>query len=118
MYDFSNDWLLKLVASYEKEHGKDYHFLSDWNTNVDDIKFPKRLIKLAANSSKSESSAYAFAEDQNEKKELVRTFLSENNIVLPLSNITIAGSATASLYAYLLTLKKNKVKSSLWLSPV
>lgn len=115
--DYSSDWLLSLVDQYEKERGKNYVFLSDWNISSQDIKYPKRIINIAADEAKNTSSPYSFAEDQTDKKELIIRFLETLNIYLSKERIAIVGSATAGLYASILSLLKKGVSRFLLATP-
>ncbi|MBS1529674.1 MAG: pyridoxal phosphate-dependent aminotransferase, partial [Bacteroidetes bacterium] len=106
----------ELLNDYKRAATKNYYFVSDWNVTDNHIEYPFGLIEKAFDASKEQTIRYLFPEDQRELKSLILQSLT-NTLFKP-SEIDIVGSATAALYATLLSLHKSGISNYLVFTPV
>ena len=117
LIDYSSKWIFELIEDFTKA-GKNYYFVSDWNVDEDFVNYPKNLIDLSAENAKGGSLKYSFVEMQNELQFLIQFLLKNNDLNFETSSITVVGSATAALYATILSLHKINVSKFLVFTPI
>lgn len=114
----SNKWLEDLYLEYERRFLKPPLFLSDWDSDQHELKFPTKIINDALQNTKTDFYKYSYIDSDTNEKQLIVDYMNKRaNIKLSYKNISVNLNSTNSLYLALLALNNIDVKRIIVITP-
>ena len=116
--EHSDKWLVKEYLTYERQKHKQPIFISDWDSDFDNLILPKNLVHKALKETLKNFHKYAYIDTDTEEKEYIINYLNqyaERKFIY--ENIAISSNSTNAIYLSILALNRINVKRFLVLTP-